>query len=635
LTGVLLALVLLVGDSVPTDQTLVYYNARMALRADRPREAVKLWLLRNAIESERGVVSGHDADFRSVTWAALGILGVCQDGFPKDEDGAGIWPLAAHNWVVKNMRRHAPGLGGSPFVGFEVGRQQRDVSIGDILDAPELRAVRFQRTFCFGPRAMLTGLDLGFGAGIEDRRIAARTLRTLLRKSLSTIRPETTVGRAAIEARIFDLNLRLAGLSAKAARRARRQAARTARESGLSRSELADTEKAAAKTAIPPDSEEGRILRASLEWSAEEWMTIDSSRRLFLFAHAIRTASDPNTVQPLKLAVIDRLIEARMGAELQSWIGHFGNGKDPEATRAIWSGVRGRRLLSLDRKTGFRERGAISLHRGVDFLAAGQMAEALRSMAHALRWADTSRKGDEIRSLSRRWLSYVSAQFRMTDELLAMLRNVVPRADFAVVLEDQLWHAALSADTDSFDRCLRYRVGRGALSQRVEVLRPLAGGDAGAFEDMIDELLADSPYFAIRFLKQFVERVQAEDAAVRARHVPIMRNLKGLLETLVDAPDSPKRRTRQATALITELRSTIEGLTGVYDAPNTADKASALSPDSEVFVGSFRIAPSDPLPWPFTVAPIEAPPVFTPMSLRPEEWRRGDGTLIYGWRIGD
>mgnify|MGYP007063845587 CR=1 FL=1 len=135
MTAALLAFALFVGDAIPTDQSLVYYNARMALRDGRPREAVKLWLLRNAIESERGEVSGHDADFRSVTWAALGTLGLCQDGFSKDEEGAGIWPLAAHNWVVKNMRRQAPGLGGSPFVAFEVGRQQRDVSVRDVLDA--------------------------------------------------------------------------------------------------------------------------------------------------------------------------------------------------------------------------------------------------------------------------------------------------------------------------------------------------------------------------------------------------------------------------------------------------------------------------------------------------------------------
>lgn len=635
LTAALLALVVLLGDALPTDQSLVYYNARMALREDRPREAVKLWLLRNAIESERRVVSHHDPDFHSVTWAALGILGLCQDGFPKDETGAGIWPLAAHNWVVKNMRRQAPGLGGSPFVAFQVGRQQRDISIRDVLDVPELETVRFRRTFCFGPRMLLPGFDFGFGAGINDRRVAARTMRKLLRQALDTIQPDKTIGRAAIEARIFDLNLRLAALSAKAARRAQRRASREARESGLSRTELAEGEQDAVQTAVPMDSEEGQILRQSLSWSAAEWMALDSQRRLFLFAYAARAEKDSSKLRPLQLAIIDQLLDRRMGKEVQSWIGHHAAGGDPATQRAIWEGERGRRLLSLDRETGFRERATISLHRGIDFLSSGRQADALRSLAHALRWAESSRKGDEIRSLSRRWLSFVSAQFRMTDELLAMLRNVVPRADFSVVLEDQLWHAALSADDVSFERCLRYRVGRGALGQRIELLRPLATGDAGEFLDLMDDTLAQSPYFALRFLKQFVQRIQSEDAEVRARHVPGLQQLKGVLETLVEAADTPKRRQRQARALIAEMRAVVEGLVGIYPNPNADDKASALSPESEVFVGSFRVAPSDPLPWPFKVAEIEAPSVFTPISLRPEEWRGPDQKLIYGWRIGD
>jgi len=633
--ALLLALALLTGATTPTDQALVYYNARMALREGRPTEALKLWLLRNAIESETGEVSAHDADFRSVAWAALGQLGLCQDGFPEDEPGAGVWPLALHNWVVRAMRRLPAVAGPSPFEAFAIGRQQRLISVHDVLDGTELRAVRFRRTGCFGGTALLIGLGESWTAELRDKRVTARVLRHLLRRALRTLDPRRTVGRATLEARIFDLNLRLAGLEAKASRRALRREAREGRRTGLSKAEVTDHLATDPGVAIDPDSEEGRILRRSLTWRPEEWMSLSSDRRQFVFAHATRFTRDSTALRRLQLAMIDRLIEARQGAELQSWIAHLSADDNPGMRTAVWRGARGRRLLALDRDTGFRERAVIALHRGVDFLSVGRLPEALHSMAHALRWADASRRPEETRNLSRRWLSYVAAQFRVTDALLVMLKNVVPRAEYGLVLEDQLWHAALSADRASFERCVRHQVGRGALNRRVHLLRPLAEGDVGAFATTMREHLAESPYFVTRFLRRFLERLQAQDAEVRARHVPTLRHLKELIEEEGDRAAGTKRRRRATLALIEQMRAIVEGLTGVVDHLHEGDKAHALSPEREVFAGSFRVAPSDPLPWPFKVAPVKAPRVFAPVSLRPEEWRDDAGGLIFGWRVGD
>ena len=633
--ALLLVLTLFAGATTPSDQALVYYNARMALREGRPTEALKLWLLRNAIESKTGKVSAHDADFRSVTWAALGQLGLCQDGFPDDAPGAGVWPLAVHNWVVRNMRRLPPAAGPSPFEAFTIGRQQRLVSVHDVLDSTELRAVRFRRTGCFGGTALLIGHGESWTAELSDKRVAARLLRHLLRRALGTLDPQRTVGRAALEARIFDINLRLAGLEAKARRRALRKEARQGRRGGLSKAEVTDHLATDPAVAIDPESEEGRILKRSLTWRPEEWMSLSSDRRQFIFAHATRSTGDTVALRRLKLAIIDRLIEAGEGAELQSWIAHFSASDDPATRTVLWRGARGRRILALDRDTGFRERAVIALHRGVDFLAAGRLPDALRSMAYALRWADASRGADKTRNLSRRWLSYVAAQFRVTDALLVMLKSVVPRAEFGLVLEDQLWHAALSADRASFDRCVRHQVGRGALNRRVDLLRPLAEGDVGAFATTIRGQLAESPYFVTRFLRRFLERLQAQDAEVRARHIPTLRHLKALLEEESDRAARTKRRRRATLALIEQMRAIVEGLTGVVDHLHEGDKAHGLSPDREVFAGSFRVAPSDPLPWPFKVTPVKAPRVFTPVSLRPEEWRRANDELVFGWRVGD
>ena len=623
------------SSAVPTDQLLVYYNARMALREGRAKEALELWLLRNAIESKSGRVSAHDDDFRSVTWAATGQLGLCQDGFPKDEAGAGLWPIAFHNWVVENMFRPPIGPGPSPFVAFELGRQKRFVSLHDVLDAAELRAVQFHRSSCLGPTELLFGMGEGRDARLIDRRVAARVLRHLLREALSTLVPEHTTGRAAIEARIFDLNLQLAALTARAERRSTSRAAREARRRGLSGVEIADSRDAGPNKAIPADSEEGRILRKSLSWTAEDWMSLSSDRRQFLFAHAARTATDAAANHRLIFAIIDRLIEMRQGAELESWIAHASAANDPALRRSVWSGERGRRILSLDRETGFRERAVIALHRGVDLLSTGDLTEALRSLAHALRWTETSRAAEEVRSLSRRWLSFVTSQFRITDELFAMLRSVVPRGDYAIVLEDQLWHAALNADERSFQRCVRHQMGRGALSRRVEILRPLANGDTGAFSTTIRDRLAESPYFALRFIRQFLERLQAQDADVRVGYVPTLRQLQDFLEDEVERNAGAKRSPRGLEASIGQIRAIIEGLTGIVPPSSDGDRARALSPDREIFAGNLRIAPTDPLPWPFAVADVKAPPVFTRLSLRPEEWRHESGALVFGWRIGD
>ena len=632
----LLAMALVAQPAAPTDQSLIYYNARMALREGRAKEAVKLWLLRNAVESETGVVSAHDEDLRSVTWAALGDLGLCQDGFSADHapGGAGLWPLALHNSVVRNMRRQTPLPGPSPFQSFALGRQQRHVSVHDVLDATELRSVELRRSFCLWHIRVLLEAGEAWNARLADRQVAARVLRHLLRQGGETLAAERVVGRAVIESRLFDLNLQLAGLAARAKRREQRETRREGRYKGLSRAELADQQATDTRPVVPPDSEAGRILRGSLAWPAEEWLTLSSDRRLFLFAQAARTAPDPASLRPLELQLVDRQIEARQGAEVRSWIAWLTADGDEASRRLVWHGRRGRRLLSLDADSGFRERSVIALHRGVDLLQTGRLPEALRSLAYAVSWAETSRAADEVRNLGRRWLSFVASQFRLTDELFAVLRSVVPRGDYGAVLEDQLWHAALSADRASFELCLRHRAGRGALNRRAEVLRPLAMGDAAAFESHIAASLLEAPHAATRFLRMLVERLQAEDGEVRVAHLPTLRRLKEHLEAAVVRAADEGRQHKHAEALIVELRAIIEGATGVAEV-GAEDQAHALSPEREVFGGSLRVAPSDPLPWPFVVAEVEAPSVFRPIELRPEEWRDASGALVFGWRIED
>jgi hypothetical protein len=618
----------------PSDHTLVYYNARMALREGHSLETVKLWLLRNALEDQTGQVSPHDGDFHSVTWAALGELGICQDGHPTDADGAGLWPLGLHNWVVRNMSRSKPPRPPRVFDAFEVGRQQRVVAIGDVLSAPELSALRLARGQCYGPRLALVMAGESVTAKLSDRQVAARLLRHLLHQSRETLAQEQVRGRAVIEARLFDLELQLTALAEREARMASRTKGRLGRQLGLSRESVVEMRATDPTTTLAPNSEAARILNSCADWPADEWMALSPERRLFLHDHARRFGTDPTKLDRIAVGIIDDLIRLNQGEEVEKWIARVGNAEDPASLQAVWQGPRGQRLLALDRESGFREQGVVALHRGISQLESGDLPSALRSMAFALQHAPDSRSSDAVQSLSRRWISYIAARFEITDELLVTLRALVPRRDYAIILEDLMWRAALHADGASFERGLRNRAGRGALDRRLSLLTPLATGDVRHFSRKVKAGLKSSPSETLRFLDQLLQRMELEDAEVRAAHVPTLTQVRALVAPLAEDDGYTGRRARTASALVERCRAIIEGLGGPSLDATSQDRAGSLAPTDEVFVGSLRLAPADPLPWPFRASETPAPSVFSPLSLTPQEWRGPDGGWVYGWSIG-
>ncbi|MFT4623605.1 MAG: hypothetical protein ACI8PZ_002261 [Myxococcota bacterium] len=610
----------------PSDHTLVYYNARMALREGAPLEATRLWLLRNALEDQTGRVSPHDADFGSVTWAALGELGVCPDGHPTDEDGAGLWPLAFHNWVVRNRSRRRRDKPPRPFEAFEVGRQQRLVSIGDVLGSAELGTVDLFRGACVRPRLVMLAAGEPLNARLSDSAVAARLLVFLLERGKETL-SERVRGRAAIDARLFDLYLQLAAFAEREARQKARERGRRGKQVGLGRSSVAAMSADVGPYAFDDDSEPARILRDSVRWSVDEWMAISPERRQFLYTSAGRYGGDPAALDGVALGVIDALIDAGDGAGVQDWIGH--RGMDPARQEPIWSGERGQRLLALDRDSGFRERGVVALHRGVRHLEHGDLPGALRSFAYALGAASESAAGDEVYSLSLRWLSYVASQYEVSDTLLITLQELVPRQEYGLLLEDLMWSAALRADVESFRRGQRNQLGRGALVRRIALLDPLAVGDITGFIHRIGRGLVDGPSETLRFLDQLLERLEREDADVRAAHVPTLIRVRGLVEPLVVASG---RQGRTATEVLRRSQAILEGLGELGEGASARDQARSLGPSAEVFAGSVRLAPADPLPWPFRAPDVAAPSAFSPLDLVPVEWEE-DGALVFGWDI--
>ena len=273
-------------------------------------------------------------------------------------------------------------------------------------------------------------------------------------------------------------------------------------------------------------------------------------------------------------------------------------------------------------------------------LETGDLSEAMRSFALAVRTAPESRDSQAVAGLSRRWLSYVASQFAITETLLITLEQLLPTRDYAVLLEDLMWGAAFRADADSFTLGKAHPPGRGALLRRLALLDPLATGDVGAFARNTRDQLEASPSETMRFLEQFLDRLELEDQSVRTAQAITVSNLRDVVRPYTSEADGPGgqsrgRLVRTADEFMARSQGLLDGV-GMLDATD-ADRARQLDPDSTVFAGSVRLAPTDPLPWPFKPVPTGSPSVFESIDLTPVEWwdtaDDGTRTRVFGWQI--
>lgn len=617
------------AEPEPSNQTLLFYNARIALREERPADVLKLWLLRNSL-ADRGEPGTSDDDFRSVLWAALGRMGICQDGLRKDDAGAGLWPLALHNWVVLALGDNPPPDQPAPWDTFTTGVQQRFVSLNDVLSAEELRSVEFFRSSCF--RAQTTMLELGRNRWLDltDRSSAGALMRQLLEHSKETLAAQKVETLAVIEARIFDLDLALADLAARKARSDGREVASQARSLGVSKAGAAELRETLSR--FPETSPQAAFLRRSLTWSPRDWLALSKQRRLFLFEQARPLSKDPEALRRLVLGMVDALVERGEGEEVGIWVAHLAAGDEVELRKHLTAGDRGARLLELEPTSGFRERAVIALHRGVSFMEAGRRQEALRSFAYAMRYAEASREAGAVIALSRRWLSYVLARYETSDDVIATLKALVPRQEYNRVIEDLIWKAALRGDTASFERVTATAHRGSAFDARLHRLRTLASGNAGRLATELRQEIATEPYAVLRFLRELVEQLEADEPSVRTAHVPTMKRLLTVLAPVAN-PEGEKKNAhaRTADALMARIQAILDGLNHLDD--SGPGKARALSPQSDLFAGSIRLAPVDALPWPFSAPQAESPSAFAPLKLIPIEWRDGAGNRVFGWRI--
>jgi hypothetical protein len=264
-------------------------------------------------------------------------------------------------------------------------------------------------------------------------------------------------------------------------------------------------------------------------------------------------------------------------------------------------------------------------------LKAGNSMEALRSFAFALGHADESAVADDVHGLSRRWLAFVLAQYEADDEVLAVIDRFVPPVDHAAVVETLLWRAALHGDTHSFDKLVseakrRRQATLIALGKRLE---PLARGDVTT---LWAQVTTDQPDTAVlRFIERLLDQLALETVDVRANHRQTLAGMVQLLDEQHEraSPSQLRRLDRVRDRAIT-LRNDI----GDFDL-SIAGRVQMNAPGSEAYAGSVRLAPTDPLPWPFAVPMTTPPNPFTPIVLTPVEWRASSraGDLVFGWSI--
>ena len=605
-----------VAPAQPEPADLIYYHARLALQDQQPEQVLKLWLLRNSLLSNQGLRSRHDVDFLSTLWVALGDLGYCSDGLPLDRDGAGLWPVALHNWFLKNMRRGAPPDRAAPFDAFDVPVQQRFVELSDVLSVQELDTVRFFRTGCYRMKDVLAAAGQSSSADSRDRKVQLMVLTALIEAAQASLAADVR-GQSTLQARLLDIRLKEVDLLDRRTRRARRRTRLQLKALGG---------KVAPQPEVARSKSMLKLLAPAASWTAEDWLALDPDRRMYLYRWVQRAGLDNAQTH---LQVLDELMQRRAGVQVTDWLG-FTSTRSVDRAQ-VWSGDRGQRLLGMERNTGFRERAVISLHRGVYAVGAGDLGGALRAFAYALHFVQESTAAEAVRRLSLRWLSFVTSQFVVSDELVTLLVTLVPRGDLGRLLEDLMWSAALSADKPSFERTVGAQRGRGALRQRSARLVPLAAGDVGRFVTLLERDFEDSPHVVLRFVRQFLERLESEGGLVRSNH-------RGTLLSLRDVLSEQGARlqgslSRRADKLQAHCDALLEGLPEATVGDTARDRARALSATKQVFAGSIRMAPSDALPWPFEAPDVRAPSVLQPIPITPVEWK-DDARWVMGWKLG-
>ena len=186
----------------------------------------------------------------------------------------------------------------------------------------------------------------------------------------------------------------------------------------------------------------------------------------------------------------------------------------------------------------------------------------------------------------------------------------------------------------SYERLVASAVMGGAFMNRVTRLSALAHGRPAALVAELREAAEASPYDVLRFTKLLVEPLEGDDAEVRGAQASLVRALAVVLDEVRTRHATVKTHVRLADELAGRVQALAE-VTGSVGSATVESQARTLAQRSERFAGHLRLAPSDPLPWPFQAPQPQAPSVFTPLKLTPVEWRAPGDEPTFGWSISE
>jgi len=620
----------LVGTEPNELQSKIHANARIALQNNAPEETIQLWFLRNAVESSTDALSIHDSDFHSLLWTSLSSLGLCTDGLARDQNGAGIWPVATHNLMLKLLRKPSGRAQGDPFRSFKFGHQQRAVSIYDVLNSEELRALKLRSGFCLGPHLLRAQVRDFPWSSNDDRIIRAIILKRLLRRALSTTANSKVRGQAELKARIFDLNLYLMDQQEKVRRRQRRATAQQGRAANFSNTALEDIKEPLNRTFEGAELEQEYILGTSVDWSTAEWLQIEDERRLFLFLQSAIFHENSDELIKRATELIDVFIERQDGTSLTQWIGVFDHLTKGKSRQELWDGARGRRIAQLTRSEGFNDRSVFQLHQGIAAVQEGNFIKGFSSFADAIASSTDSSAVDEVRALSLRWLNHTAEHFTLDTTLLNLIESALPKVERTKVLENLMWQAAWYGDREAYQLGLSRIQKRRASTERMVLIEPISRGDSKGLVVNLKRLASKRPSAALRLITKIVSQFERLDLERRTVHLSTLDALElstDWIRRQSDQDKSPKRITRLFERM-DAIRMGLQELEGQARANHEA------TPDSQTFIGAIKLAPADERPWPFNKPDVRRPNPFSPVKLRPREWRDVHGNRVMGWMIG-
>ncbi|MEY3902341.1 MAG: hypothetical protein RL189_1647, partial [Pseudomonadota bacterium] len=140
--------------------------------------------------------------------------------------------------------------------------------------------------------------------------------------------------------------------------------------------------------------------------------------------------------------------------------------------------------------------------------------------------------------------------------------------------------------------------------------------------------LDEEPYSTLRFIGLLLDRIESEDTQIRKRMTPILKNLS----VLQDGRGKLKGRVGENLQKISKRAHEILRVLSSDSVSSLATKARGYNPQDGVFVGHVRVAPTDPLPWPYAAPNPSSPQPFAPIVVVPEQWSVGT-TSVLGWKI--